>query len=257
MKSRFKKSVSLLLVIMMCFCFVSCSGTNASQSSKITQSSQTNISEIQKDSESFSKKSENKEENIKNSEKSAEKAESTKSSGKAEKTQSGKGETPSKEITSKSEGLSTENTKGNSETKRETTASQKVSTTASSQKNICYLTIECKSILSNMDNLKSGHSSYVPKDGYILKNYSCAIKSGDTVYNILSRSCSQNKIKLTAQKSVYGIYISGINNIDEFDCGRESGWMYSVNSVKPGVSCDKTAVKQNDRIEFTYVCEYK
>ncbi len=255
MKSKFKKSVSLILIIIMCFGFVSCSDSQISQSAKSTQSLQTDISQTQQASEDSAKKSEKEKDSLKSTEKSEEKTESTKNGEKSEEPQSRKGKTSGKKNTAKAATSSTKRRKNNPDEKTRPTSSRKVSTTSAAE-NICYLTIECKSILNNMKKLKPGHSSYVPKDGYILKNYSCIVKSGDTVYDILLRGCRQNKIKLTAEKSLYGIYVSGINNIDEKDCGSESGWMYSVNKVKPGVSCDKKNVNQNDKIEFTYVCEY-
>jgi hypothetical protein len=107
-----------------------------------------------------------------------------------------------------------------------------------------------------MQDLKSGHEDYVPTSGYILKDYKCSYKSGDSAYDILSRACSENNIKLNAKNSVYGTYIVGINNIDEFDCGNESGWLYSVNGTQPNLSCSSYNVSSGDKIEFTYTCTY-
>lgn len=122
---------------------------------------------------------------------------------------------------------------------------------------ICYITIECKSILKHLDKLAPGHEKYVPSDGYLLRKYSCKYKSGDTAYDILKRSCAAQDIKITATDSMYGVYIAGINNIDEKDCGNESGWLYSVNGKFPNITCGKQDVKPNDEILFTYTCEYK
>ena len=121
---------------------------------------------------------------------------------------------------------------------------------------VCYITIECKSILKHLGELKPGHEKYVPSDGYLLRKYSCIYKDGDTAYDILKRSCAAQNIKITATNSVYGIYIVGINNIDEKDCGDESGWLYSVNGKFPSITCGKQKVKPNDEILFTYTCEY-
>lgn len=121
---------------------------------------------------------------------------------------------------------------------------------------VCYITIECKSILKHLGDLKPGHEKYVPSDGYLLRKYSCTYKSGDTAYDILKRGCAAQHIKITAQDTVYGVYIAGINNIDEKDCGDESGWLYSVNGKFPSITCGKQNVKPNDEILFTYTCEY-
>jgi hypothetical protein len=128
--------------------------------------------------------------------------------------------------------------------------------TTTKKSNYCYLTIDCKEILDNIDDLKSGHSSYVAPNGYILKDYAYQITGNDTVYDVLKKACSDNSIKLTAKSSSYGIYVSGINNLDEMDCGKTSGWMYTLNGEYPSYSCDKITVSPNDKIVFKYVCKY-
>lgn len=121
---------------------------------------------------------------------------------------------------------------------------------------VCYITIECKSILEHLGDLKPGHEKYVPSDGYLLRRYRCTYKSGDKAYDILKRSCAAQHIKITAQNTEYGVYIAGINNIDEKDCGKESGWLYKVNGTYPNITCGEKKVKPNDEILFTYTCEF-
>lgn len=132
----------------------------------------------------------------------------------------------------------------------------KVTHTTSSEIN-CSITIECKSILDNMDDLKKGHESYVPKNGIMLDNYKTTLKSKSTVYDLLKKACKDNNITYTAKETTYSIYIVGINNIDEFDCGKQSGWMYSVNGSYPNVSADSKKLKDGDKVVFTYTCSYK
>lgn len=128
------------------------------------------------------------------------------------------------------------------------------SETQTSSQITCNVTIECKSILDNKDDLKAGHESYVPSNGVILNSYSLTLKSGSTAYDALEKACDDNDIKLTAQKTGYGTYVSGINNLDEKDCGKNSGWLYSVNGVKPNISCGKYKLKSGDKIVFSYTC---
>lgn len=132
----------------------------------------------------------------------------------------------------------------------------KVTQTTSSEIN-CSITIECKSILNNMDDLKSGHEKYVPKNGIMLDNYKATLKSKSTVYDLFKKACNDKGITYTARDSMYSVYISGINNIDEFDCGKDSGWMYSVNGSFPNVSADSKKLKDGDKVVFTYTCSYK
>lgn len=132
----------------------------------------------------------------------------------------------------------------------------KVTQTTSSEIN-CSITIECKSILNNMDDLKKGHESYVPKNGIMLDNYKTTLKSKSTVYDLLKKVCNDKGITYTAKDTMYSVYIVGINNIDEKDCGKNSGWMYSVNGSYPNVSVDSKKLKDGDKVVFTYTCSYK
>lgn len=132
----------------------------------------------------------------------------------------------------------------------------KVTQTTSSEIN-CSITIECKSILDNMDDLKKGHESYVPKNGIMLDNYKATLKSKSTVYDLLKKACNDKGITYTAKDTMYSVYIVGINNIDEKDCGKNSGWMYSVNGSYPNVSVDSKKLKDGDKVVFTYTCSYK
>ncbi len=157
--------------------------------------------------------------------------------------------------TAKSTATTKKKTATAAKTTKKVTTTKKANAPPKSQK-VCYITIECKSILNHLGDLKPGHEKYVPSDGYLLRKYSCTYESGDTAYDILKRSCASQHIKITAEDTVYGIYISGINNIDEKDCGDESGWLYSVNGKFPSITCGKKEVNPNDEILFTYTCEY-
>lgn len=137
-----------------------------------------------------------------------------------------------------------------------TTSKATVPATASSVGGnvVCTVKIECSVILDNMDKLKAGHESFVPSDGVILDAYSVTVKSGSSAYDVLKTACDSNDIKLYAQKSVYGVYVVGINNIDEKDCGSKSGWLYSVNGKFSNNSCGSYDVKNGDTVVFSYTC---
>ena len=132
----------------------------------------------------------------------------------------------------------------------------KVTQTTSSEIN-CSITIECKSILDNMDDLKPEHEKYVPKNGIMLDNYKTTLKSKSTVYDLFKKACNDKGITYTAVASIYSVYIAGINNIDQKDCGDGSGWMYRVNGSYPNVSVDSKKLKDGDKVVFTYTCSYK
>ena len=120
----------------------------------------------------------------------------------------------------------------------------------------CTITIRCDTILENMDNLKSGKNQYVPSNGVILAKSKISFDDGDTVFDVLKKACSLAGIQLeyswTPMYDSY--YIEGINNLYEFDCGNESGWMYKVNGWFPNYGCSSYNLKEGDDIVWCYTC---
>lgn len=139
----------------------------------------------------------------------------------------------------------------NSTTKKEKTTTENVT-----ENQPFKLTIQCKEILNNIDDLAKGHEDFVPKNGVIIDDFSCDFEENQTAFDVLKKACKQRNIKLTTKNTGYGIYVVGINNLDEFDCGKYSGWKYKVNGVEPNKACDKYQLSKGDRVEFFYVCTY-
>lgn len=210
---------------MLCLCFASCVNNTSVKNNSNHESSAEQIT-----TSSFSTQNEE--------ETTAVPSEKEESTAKEEITDSSK-------VTSKQN--KAENTTAKSSAKPTTT------TAATSKKeNACTLTIECKAILSNMNDLKPGHKKYVPQNGYILSGYTCAVNSGDTVFDILEKACDDNSIILNSRSSGYGVYVAGINNLDEFDCGSQSGWKYKVNGVDANRSCGYYKLTGGENIVFYY-----
>lgn len=226
-----KRLFALLLTIAMCFCFVSCSGNTQTVDNSLSTTSQTEaVTQAQAGEDTATTEA------ATTADKESTTAQST-SKAKNKNNKEKENKTTVKLTTSKA------TTK-----KNEPTVKDEIS---------CTLNVECKSILNNMDKLKDGHSEYVPDNGYIIKGYKYTAKAGFTAYDALKKACEDNGIKLTAKSSMYGTYVSGINNIDEFDCGSQSGWMYSINGNRPNVSASSQRVTDGDEITFEYVCEYQ
>ncbi len=124
------------------------------------------------------------------------------------------------------------------------------------QKKECSLVISCREVFSHMDRLSEGAKRVIPGEGTIWQG-TAEIREGDTAFDVLKRVCSEHKIALdyefTPLYSSY--YIKGIGQLYEFDCGDESGWMYSVNGVQPGFSCSQYKLQEGDSILFNYTCE--
>lgn len=231
-----KRLYALLLTIAMCFCFVSCSeNTQTVDNNNLSTTSQTEaVTQAQ----------------------AVEDTVTTEAATTADK------ESTTAQSTSKAK---TKNNTNNNKEKENKTTVNLTTSKATTKKNeptvkdeiSCTLNVECKSILNNMDKLKDGHSEYVPANGYIIKGYKYTAKAGFTAYDALKKACEDNGIKLTAKSTMYGTYVSGINNIDEFDCGSQSGWMYSINGNRPNVSASSQKINDGDEITFEYVCTYQ
>lgn len=121
----------------------------------------------------------------------------------------------------------------------------------------CYLTISCHTILNNMDQLTKGKESLVPSNGILLPKTEVVFYEGESVFDILKRETKKNRIHMESNFTpMYNsAYIKGIGNLYEFDCGSNSGWMYSVNGWYPNYGVSRYAVQDQDNIQFNYTCD--
>ena len=105
-------------------------------------------------------------------------------------------------------------------------------------------------------NLTAGKETYVPANGCILSTSTVEFEKGETVYDVLSRVCSYAGIQMEASWTpLYNsYYVEGINNLYEFDCGNQSGWMYKVNGWFPNYGCSSYYLEDGDTIVWTYTC---
>lgn len=128
--------------------------------------------------------------------------------------------------------------------------------TGSSSTLTCTFSIECSTILDNMDKLTAGKEEFVPSNGLILAPSSVTFTKGESVFDILQRVCKEAGIHMESANSPgYDTdYIEGINQLYEFDCGELSGWMYSVNGWFPNYGCSKYSVEDGDVIKLIYTC---
>lgn len=164
--------------------------------------------------------------------------------------------TTEKQKTTKTE--TTEKTTEKTTAKKEKTTSVKTTsaTTSTADEINCTIEIECKKIFDNIGDLKPGHEEYLGDNGVILGEYSVTLKDGASAYTLLQTACDENGIHLAAKRTLYGTYITGINYIDEKDCGDKSGWLYYVNGELPNISAGSYTLKDGDRVVFSYTCTY-
>lgn len=187
-----------------------------------------------------------------------------------------KKETTTSNNTSKEQPTKTEKPVKKDEPKKETTVTKKPETTTSTpkpstpkpstpekpvekpaKKEYATITIGMRTLL-NPDhyellpkNLQS--EQYVPASGVLLNNAKIEIKEGDTAWDAISKLRSKYGIYINYEKNpMYGIYIIGINHINEKQAGSLSGWMYTVNGVKAPVGVGNYELEDGDRIELQY-----
>lgn len=120
----------------------------------------------------------------------------------------------------------------------------------------CTLSISCATILDNIDWLDPEKVELVPEDGWILKPTTVTFYEGESVFNVLQRTCKQQKIHMEFENTpMYNsAYIEGIHNLYEFDCGELSGWMYKVNDWFPNYGCSRYQLKDGDTVCWVYTC---
>ena len=121
----------------------------------------------------------------------------------------------------------------------------------------CTFSIECSTILNNLDMLDPEKLEMVPSNGVILAKTTVTFYEGESVYDVLQRVCKDYGIHMEASWTpIYNsAYVEGIHNLYEFDCGNLSGWMYRVNGWYPNYGCSRYQLADGDRVEWRYTCD--
>ncbi len=121
----------------------------------------------------------------------------------------------------------------------------------------CTLSIECSTIFNNLSMLDENKRELLPSDGVILAAQRVTFYEGESVYDVLARTCRENGIHMEASFTpLYNSsYIEGIGNLYEFDCGSLSGWTYRVNGWYPNYGCSRYRLCDGDTIEWRYTCD--
>ena len=130
-----------------------------------------------------------------------------------------------------------------SNTQKKDTKDQAQITTAAKQEQSCEFLISCKTVLSNKSALQSNYQ--VPSGGKIYEK-KMEFEEGDTVMDVLKRT----GVDIDISKG----YVAGIDGLYEFDCGKNSGWMYRVNGKFPNYMAGKCKLHDGDKVEWLYTC---
>ena len=121
----------------------------------------------------------------------------------------------------------------------------------------CTFSIECSTILNNLDMLDPAKLEMVPSGGVILAKTTVTFYEGESVFDVLQRVCEERGIHMEAEWTpIYNsAYVEGIHNLYEFDCGALSGWMYRVNGWYPNYGSSRYQLKDGDVVEWRYTCD--
>ena len=120
--------------------------------------------------------------------------------------------------------------------------------------NTCTITIRCDTAVAKGMHLEKKWQGIVPASGEILKTTTMTFEQGDTVFDVLCAVRDKYKLHMEYSGAKGNEYIEGINNLYEFDCGEQSGWMYKVNGVFPDHGCSAYYLSAGDEIVFCYTC---
>jgi hypothetical protein len=121
----------------------------------------------------------------------------------------------------------------------------------------CTFSIECSTILNNLDMLDPDKLEMVPSGGVILSKTTVTFYEGESVFDVLQRVCKEKGIHMEASWTpIYNsAYVEGIHNLYEFDCGALSGWMYKVNGWYPNYGSSRYQLKDGDVVEWRFTCD--
>ncbi len=121
----------------------------------------------------------------------------------------------------------------------------------------CTLSIDCLTLLDNMDSLKKEKRALVPEDGILLSERQVIFYEGETVFDLLNRETKKNRIHMAFRSTpaLNSHYIEAIHNLYEKDCGELSGWMYDVNGWYPNYGCSRYVLKDGDVVRWRYTCD--
>ena len=121
----------------------------------------------------------------------------------------------------------------------------------------CTLEVRCDMLLGKLDRMTAEKAALVPENGILLETVEVEFTGGESVFDVFRKVLREEKLHFEyVDASAYdSVYIEGIGNIYEFDCGPQSGWMYSVNGTYPGLGCSAYTLADGDAVVFSYTCD--
>ena len=117
------------------------------------------------------------------------------------------------------------------------------------------ISIRCDTAIDNDLHKDEKWQGILPEDGCILQETMVPLYENDTVFDLLLTARDAYGIHMEYNGSNGLEYIEGIGNLYEYDGGRWSGWMFSVNGEYPDVGCGQYKLQDGDVVEWNYTCD--
>jgi hypothetical protein len=121
----------------------------------------------------------------------------------------------------------------------------------------CTVFVSCSNISNNIDKIDSSKRGLVPGDGVLLPKTTVQLAPGSTAFDALLAATRQRGVHMeyTGSAAAKTVYVEGIGNIYQFDCGSLSGWLYSVNGSYQGVGMSTNSLSNGDAVEVRYTLD--
>ena len=164
------------------------------------------------------------------------------------------------QVSSTTKASSTSSTVSNSKS-TSTTLTQNTSSTGTNETNNANaeirvaLNISLEALIKNPHALPEHQQKLlVPNTGFLAENEILKVKANSTVLDVLKSFLDTKGIHYDIKNSAY---VSGINNIYEFDAGPNSGWLYRVNGKLADRGAGSYNLRNGDIILWEYTVDYK
>ena len=120
------------------------------------------------------------------------------------------------------------------------------------------LSVLCDALLGNLDLLDSDKHELVPEDGVIFPETVVTVFEGDSAFDALQREMRNAGIHMVFNViPVYDLaFVTGINNLFEFDAGPMSGWMYMVNGEDTGIGASQYILQPGDVVTWYFTLDF-
>ncbi|MBE7026077.1 MAG: DUF4430 domain-containing protein [Ruminococcaceae bacterium] len=125
-------------------------------------------------------------------------------------------------------------------------------------KSTCEVSVRCDTIFANLDKFKSEKHELLPDNGVIYYAENVEFAEGESAFDLLLREMRRNNIHIEFEYTTAfdSVYIEGIGNIYEFDCGQMSGWLYMVNGKLASCGSSQYILCPGDKVEWVYTCNF-